>query len=98
MGSCTPVATLARSLVPWNQPAAGADGNVGEADARGSGDAVEVVLFDGSAEGVEEAVLDVALELEGVLVVGALDRLDLEEVGIDEGCRARSRSGSRRER
>ena len=61
---------------------AGADGDVGEAEARGSGDAVEVVLFDASAEGVEEAVLDVTLKLEGVLVVGALDLLVL--VGGDE--------------
>ena len=60
---------------------AGADGNVGEADARGSGDAVEVVLFDASAEGVEDAVLDVALELQGVLVVGALGLLVFEESG-----------------
>ncbi len=61
---------------------AGTDGNVGEADARGSGDAVEVVLLDAAAEGVEDAVHDVTLELQGVLVVGALDGLVL--VGGDE--------------
>ena len=54
---------------------AGTDRVVGEADARGSGDADELVLFDGAAEGVEEAVEDVALELEGVEVVGAFDDL-----------------------
>src|SRR3982074_3252133 len=46
-----------------------ADGVVGEAEAWGSGDAVDFVVFDRAAEGVEEAVLDVALNLEGVEVV-----------------------------
>ena len=63
---------------------AGADGVVGEADAWGSGDADEFVLFDGSAEGVEEAVLDVALDLEGVEVVGALDDLVDGCGGVEE--------------
>ena len=67
---------------------AGTDGVPGEAEARGSGDAVEAVVFDGSAEGVEEAMLDVALELEGVEVVGAGDLL------IGGGVRRRPRSSS----
>ena len=41
-----------------------------------------MVFFDASAERIEEAVFDVALELEGVLVVGALDLLVVE--GGDE--------------
>ncbi len=44
----------------------------------------EFVLFDGSAEGVEEAVLDVALDLEGVEVVGALDDLVEGCGGVEE--------------
>src|SRR5271170_1897062 len=61
---------------------AGADGVVGEADAWVSGDAVEFVVFECAASGVEEAVLDVALDLEGVEVVGAFD--DLVPNGVEE--------------
>jgi hypothetical protein len=44
-----------------------------------------VVLLDGSSSGVKEAILDVALKLEGVLVVGAIDLLKLKVSGIVEG-------------
>ena len=43
---------------------AGADGDPGEAEAGCSGDAVEVVFLDRSAEGEEEAVFEVGGELE----------------------------------
>ncbi len=49
-----------------------ADGIVGEAEAWCSEDAEEFVVFAGAAAGVEETVFDVALDLEGVEVVGAL--------------------------
>jgi len=41
-------------------------------------------LLCGAAEGVEEAVLDVALDLEGVEVVGAFDDASGWDGGIDE--------------
>ncbi len=64
--------------------AGGTDGDVGEADAGLAGDAVEMVLLDGAAEGVEEAVPDVALDLGVVFEVGALG-LFKAEVGGDVG-------------
>ncbi len=62
----------------------GTEGVVGQAEAGSSGDAEELVVDDGAAEGVEEALLDVALDLEGVEVVGALDDLVLLGSGIEE--------------
>ena len=61
---------------------AGTNRNPGEAEARCSCGSVEIVALDGSAERVEEPIEEVALELEGVLVVGALDLLELEEAGL----------------
>ncbi len=59
---------------------AGADGVPAEADAWGAGDSGELVVLGRAAEGVEEAMFDVALKLEGVEVVGALDDLIAGEI------------------
>ena len=83
-GSCTPVAALARRRVPWKGLAPGRTASQVRPRRGVAGDAVELVVFDGSAEGVEEAVLDVALDLEGVEVVGALDDLVDGGRGIEE--------------
>ena len=54
---------------------AGANCLVGQAEARRTSDAIQFVVFDSATEGVEDAVLDVALNLEGIEVVSALDFL-----------------------
>ncbi len=63
---------------------AGTNGDVGEAETRGSGSAVEMVAFDGTAEGVKDAMMEVALELERVEEVGAAGLLVEAGSGIVE--------------
>jgi hypothetical protein len=62
---------------------AGADGVVGEPEAWVAGDADELVVFGCAASGVEEAVFDVALDLEGVEVVRTFDDATSGCGGID---------------
>jgi hypothetical protein len=50
-----------------------ADEVIGQRGAGGGGEAEEAVVFEAGAEVVEEAALEVAVELEGVAVVAALD-------------------------
>ena len=63
---------------------AGAYGIVGEAETWGSGDADEFIVLGGAPGGVKDAVLDVALDLEGVEVVGALDDTAAGICGVEE--------------